>query len=135
MILEMHSGIPQQTEVFVGRPGQSSLEGTGKLSEPGARALWSRRVHLHLFLSPSLGPFNAGDAWAWGREGSEERLLPPAGSRGRCAAIKVSLEDPGEGVLPAIRAPTGTASRRPPPASVALAGEQISVDPWWVGKG
>lgn len=65
MILEMHGGIPQQTEVFVGRPGQSSLEGTGKLSEPGARALWSRRVHLHLFLSPSLGPFNAGDAWAW----------------------------------------------------------------------
>lgn len=114
------------------------------------RAVWKA---LGNSLSRELGPCGpvgsistSSSAQAWGPlmqethgPGEEKvlkrRLLPPAGSRGRCAAIKVSLEDPGEGVLPAIRAPTGTASRRPPPASVALAGEQISVDPWWVGKG
>ena len=119
-------------------------------SDDQARAAWKA---LGNCLSRELGPCGpvcsistSSSAQAWGPLMEQEMhgpgeekvlcaLLPPAGSRGRCAAIKVSLEDPGEGMLPVGRAPKGTASRRPPPASVALAGEQISVDSWWVAKG
>lgn len=113
------------------------------------RAAWKA---LGNCLRRELGPCGpvgsistSSSAQAWGllmqetRGPGEEKvlciLLSPAGSRGRCAAIKVSLEDPSEGILPVIRAPKGTASRRPPPASVALAGEQILVGSWWVAKG